>query len=292
MDLKGMGLDADIYNKLKSIANGEDVGFTSTELEKIKHTVTSGRGGGKLAHLADTTRKKYDSVDKMIFNSKKDRNNTSDFNKLSASEQSAIEEEYKRAEKTRNEYRQLIKDLKKISSGKAKTKDIKSLAQSIVDNLKKKKNKVTTSFNEMMKRRQKDRTQKLNIGFMAGLISDDEIDELLKALGLDRQWYYRQVNLYKSIGYPSDEFIEMIKADIGNIAVERVHEICVGETFTNEDGTKMNNDEIRNKMIELGVSKIIVKFLELVDNTEFMKNQEKQGEKILNMYENWQDYDD
>lgn len=289
MDLENVGLDRNIYIKIKKLAYGENVSFSNIERDKIIKTTTFGKNGGKLSHIADSTRKKFSKVDKMIYNSSKDRTTTNEYNNLNVQEKTAISDEYERAKNTKNDYNQLISDLKKIIN--KKTKDLKQVAENIVNNLRRKKHNVTTSRRKMLETRLKERERKINIGFASGLISDSEIDDLLLAIGKNRSWYYQQLNFYKSQGYPSDVAIDMIKEDIANISIDLIHELTYGETFINDDGTDMTNDEINQRMFDLGVSRVIIKFLELVEGISYMKSNEVRADEILNMWDNWSNED-
>lgn len=143
----------------------------------------------------------------------------------------------------------------------------------------------------MLEKRMKERVRKINIGFASGLISDSEIDDLLLAIGKNRSWYYQQFNYYKSAGYSSTQAIDMIKDDIANISLDIVNEIANGETFINDDSSDMTKDEVNQRMINLGVSKIIIKFLELVEDISYMKSNDEKSDEIINMWENWFDTD-
>lgn len=289
MDLEKIGLDRNLYLKIKKLARGENISFSNSERETIRKTTTYGKNGGKLSHIADSTRKKFSKIDKMIYNSRTDRNTTSDYNNLDIQEKTALSDEYERAKKTKNEYNKLISDLKKLTN--KKTKNLQETAESIVKNLRLKKNNVTTSRRKMLEIRMKERERKINIGFASGLISDSEIDDLLLAIGKNRSWYYNQMTYYKSLGYASDRAIDMVKDDISNIALDLVHDLTYGETFINDDGSDMTQDEVNQRMIDLGVSKIIIKFLELVEGISYMKSNDEKSDEIINMWDNWDNED-
>lgn len=133
MDLEKIGLDRNTYLKIKKLSRGEKVSFNNNEREQIVKTTTYGKNGGKLSHIADSTSKKFAKIDKMIYNSRTDRNTTNDYNNLDIQEKTALSDEYERAKKTKNEYNQLISDLKKLVNNK--NKDSKDIAKRIVDNI-------------------------------------------------------------------------------------------------------------------------------------------------------------
>lgn len=277
LKLENLGLDVDIYKQIKRMAEGKADSFTNSQLKKINDTLDYRKGSkGNLTLLIDSSRKTYENI------SKKSNNNYDSITK------NAIENEKQRAKNHVENYRNIKKDLRKLL-GKGKNK--KDVATELLNILKQRqKNKASADMNKILQRFKNETDKNVVLNFYKGQLTTSDINNILKVLGYDMNWYRSMIDFYKSKGLSSSEAVEATDIDINAMTNEYLDYIIKNNnlSFKHDDGSIFNNEEIYKSLENVGVDSIIIKYLSI--SNEYIKKAEskKKASETFEVWDNWE----
>lgn len=278
INLEKIGIDLSIYNHINRIAKGGVDSFTNEQIKKINDTLDYRKGSkGDLTLLVDSTRKTYESINKKS-------KNVDD-----SLVQKAIEKEKNKAKKTLENYRNLKKDLRKLLNKKG---DKQETAKRIINIIKENghKSKPTSNIEKIMQKYKNESDKYMVLNFYSGNLTLNEIEEILKILGYDMDWYSNQILDSISRGYSSSQAVEEVAMIISDKVTDYLNytRSINGLTFKHDDGSNYTIDEKIKSLENCGIEPVILKYLHFTDDT--LKNIESVN-NANGTFTMWEDYD-